>query len=300
MTLYEVIVVGAGPAGLSAALLLGRCRRHVLVCDAGEPRNAAAHAVHGFLTRDGSPPAALLQIGREQLRPYTTVELRDVAVTDARRIVEGFAVTLSNGLMVSCRKLLLATGVVDRVPRIEGIDALYGRSVFHCPYCDGWEYAGRPIAIYGRGGRGYGLALELTAWSRDLVLCTDGPAELSEGELSRLARNGIRVHQEGVARLEGTGGALDRIVFANGDVLPRAALFFNVGQRQRSDLPARLGCVFTESGDVWTGSYESTSVPGLYVAGDASRLVQLVVVAAAEGAEAAFAINTALLRESLA
>lgn len=301
MTHYDVIIVGAGPAGLSAALLLGRCRRSVLVCDTGEPRNAAARAVHGFFTRDGTPPTMLRQIGREQLRPYTTVELRDVTVTDAQRAGAGFAVELSDGSTATCRKLLLATGVVDYLPRVEGIDALYGRSVFHCPYCDGWEVADRPIAIYGRGALGRGLALELTAWSHDLVLCTDGPAELPADELAHLTRAGVLVREERVVRLEGTdNGMLERVVFATGDELPREALFFNVGQRQRSDLPARLGCAFTERGDVWTGRYESTTVSGLYVAGDASRLLQLVVVAAAEGAEAAFAINTALLKENLA
>lgn len=301
MTRYDVIIVGAGPAGLSAALLLGRCRRRVLVCDAGEPRNAAARAVHGFFTRDGTSPAALRQVGREQLRQYTSVELRNVGVVDAQRAGTGFSVELSGGESVSGRKLLLATGVVDHLPPVEGIERLYGRSVFHCPYCDGWEVADRPIAIYGRGALGRGLALELTAWSRDLVLCTDGPAQLSSEDLAHLLRAGIGVREERVLRVEGTdGGALERIVFATGDVLPRHALFFNIGQRQRSDLPARLGCAFTESGDVWTGQYESTSVPGLYVAGDASRLVQLVVVAAAEGAEAAFAINMALLKEDLA
>jgi thioredoxin reductase len=298
--MLDVIVVGAGPAGLSAALFLGRCRRRVLVCDAGAPRNAASHVLHGFLTRDGIAPAEFLRIGREQLRPYANVELREVRVTDARRAGDRFELTLDDGQRVSSRKLLLATGVVDQVPDIEGFAALYGRSVFHCPYCDGWELADRPIAVYGRERHGLELALELTIWSRDLVLCTDGQADLGDADREGLSRHGIIVREERVAGLEGTDGMLERIRFVSGDALAREALFFSTGQQQGSDLPAKLGCEFTDRGAVWTGEYEATSVPGLYVAGDASGLAQLAVIAAAEGAGAAFAINSALLKETLA
>lgn len=299
MTTFDVIIVGAGPAGLSAALILGRCRRRVLVCDSGQHRNAASHRLNGFFTRDGIEPAELLRIGREQLRAYDNVTLWDAEITDASRVGHRFEAVVNNFVRLSARKLLLATGVVDRLPKVEGIASLYGRSVFHCPYCDGWEVRDKPLAIYGKGEDGKGLSLELTAWSRDLVLCTDGPSELSHDDLERLARHGIRVCQEPVANLEGTDGVLDRIVFSNGDSLQRRALFFSTGQDQRSDLAARLGCEFTDHGDVKTGEYETTNVPGLYVAGDASRRVQLVIVAAAEGAQAAFAINTALLEEDL-
>ena len=297
--MFDVIVVGAGPAGLSAALILGRCRRRVLVCDRGEPRNFVTRALHGFLTRDGSPPGELRRIGREQLRPYDTVELRDIDVVDARRLEGGFEVTFEDGTRHASRMLLLATGVVDNVPPIPGVESLYGRSVFHCPYCDGWELRDQPLAIYGRGKRGFGLALELTIWSADLVLCTDGPARLRAPDRERLARNGIAVREERIVRLEGTDGILEHIVFANGDTLARRGMFFNTGQFQRSPLPARLGCEFTEKGLVRPGKYESTNVPGVYVAGDASHDVHLAIIAAEEGTKAAFAINTALLKADL-
>ena len=297
--MYDVIVVGGGPAGLSAALVLGRCRRRVLVCDAGRPRNAASQALHGFLTRDGIPPGELLRIGREQLRRYETVELIDAEVVDARGLDGGFEVALADGARHACRMLLLAAGVVDELPPIDGVEAFYGRSVFHCPYCDGWEVRDQPLAVYGRGRQGLGLALELMAWSRDLVLCTDGPIELSPEERGRLSRHGILVREERIARLEGIDGMLGCIVFADGQTLRRRALFFSTGFRQGSDLPARLGCNFTHRGAVETGTYETTDVPGLFVAGDASRQVQLAIVAAAEGAKAAFAINTALLKREL-
>jgi thioredoxin reductase len=298
--MYDVVVVGAGPAGLSAALVLGRCRRSVLVCDNGHPRNEASLAMHSFLTRDGMPPLEFLRLAREQLAPYTTVELRDVTVTDARCIEHGrFETTLENGEIVRSRKLLIATGVRDNLPEIEGMRALYGRSVFHCPYCDGWEVRDEPLAVYGKGERGYGLSLELTAWSRDILLCTDGPPGIEPEKIERLQRNGIALREDRVLRLEGQDGILQRVVFADGPPAARRALFFTTGQYQQSALTIRLGCEFNDKGTVRTGQYETTHLPGLYVAGDASRAVQWVVVAAAEGAEAAFAINTDLIKEDL-
>jgi thioredoxin reductase len=298
--IWDVIIVGAGPAGLSAALILGRCRRSVLVLDSGKPRNAASHALHGFITRDGTPPTEFLRLARQELAQYDTVELRDVLVTGAECRPNGrFVVDLATGEHCLTRKLLLATGVCDNLPDIPGFRELYGRSIFHCPYCDGWEVRDAPLAIYGRGGRGLAVALELTAWSRDLVLCTDGPSELETAELERLARNDIEIREHRIARLEDHEGVLSRIVFSDGTRLPRRALFFSTGQFQRSDLLLRLGCQFNDKGTVMTGKYETTHLPGLFVAGDASRAVQWVVVAAAEGAEAAFAINSDLIKEGL-
>jgi thioredoxin reductase len=297
--LFDVIIVGAGPAGLNGALVLGRCRRRVLLCDAGHPRNAASHGLHNYLTRDGIDPADFLRLGREELKAYNTVTLLQLEATDARRLEQGFEVTLSNGERVVARKLLIATGVVDEIPQLDGLNSLYGRSVFHCPYCDGWEVRDQPLAVYGKGENGLGLTLELTLWSRDLVLCTDGPSELSAQHHTRLTQHNIPVREERILRLEGNDGVLDRIVFTDGSAIQRRALFFSTGQRQGSELPSRLGCEITEQGCVATGEYEATNVPGLYVAGDASRLVQFVIVAASEGAQAAVAINKELMKEDL-
>ena len=219
---------------------------------------------------------------------------------DARGDPDGFDVRCADGTRLRSRKLLLATGVVDEVPAIPGIEQLYGHSVHHCPYCDGWEWRDQPIAVYGRGDQAAGLALGLTVWSRDLLLCTDGPDGPSARMRTRLDAIGIAVREERVLRLEGAGGRLERIVFHGGVSVGRRALFFASGQRQASDLPARLGCRFTEHGAVSTGKCEATNVPGLYVCGDASREAQFVVVAAAEGTEAGMAINQALLEEDLA
>ena len=296
---YDCLVVGGGPAGLSAALLLGRARRRVLVCDSGVPRNRAAAEMHGYLTRDGIAPGDFRAAGRAELERYESVEVRDVAVTDAEPVDGGFEVVLEGGGRCRGRTLLLCTGVVDEVPRIEGIEALYGRSVHHCPYCDGWEHRDQPLAVHGCDDTAPAYALGLLRWSRDLVLCTDG-APLADDDAATLARHGVAVRQERILRLEGRGGQLERIVFATGAPLERAALFFCAGQRQHADFAARIGARFTGKGVVDTHGAERTTVPGLWVAGDASKDAQLVIVAAAEGAAAAVSINTWLSRAELA
>src|SRR5579884_1378303 len=298
--MLDVIIVGGGPAGLNAALVLGRCRRRTLLFDSGQYRNAASPALHGYLTRDGCDPAELRRLGHEELRQYPTLELREALVVGVEALHPGYAVTLEDGERHTCRKLLLATGVVDELPDVPGLAELYGTSVHHCPYCDGWEVRDRPLAVLGRGADGRGLALEMTAWSRDLVLCTDGPSGLDEGDRARLARHGIRVREERIARLEGRDGRLERILFVSGPPEERDALFFSSGQRQRAPFAQQLGARFAPEGCVLTDEHEATNVPGLYVAGDASRREQYVIVSAAEGALAAMAINTALIKEDLA
>ena len=292
---YDAVIVGGGPAGLSAALILGRCRRRVLLCDTGRARNAASRALHGFLTRDGLPPLELRRIARRQLAPYD-VEVVRAEVTGARRTRRGFTLSLAGGRMVATRMLLFATGVVDRIPEVAGLRGLYGESVFHCPYCDGWEVRDRALAAYGRGKGGAGLSLALRTWSGDVTLLTDGPSRLSAGLLSTLEARGVRVVARRIARLDRARRGLDA-VFARGDRLSFGGLFFSTSQSHGCDLPRRLGCRFTKSGAIRTDRYERTGIPRLFVAGDASGDVQLAIVAAAEGAKAAFAMNRELQEE---
>lgn len=298
---YDAIVVGGGPAGLSAALLLGRCRRKVLVCDSGHYRNAASHALHGFLSRDGIDPAELRQLARAELEKYETVHVAALEVLEARRIDRGFEIDFADGEHAVGRRLVLATGVVVEVPRFDNAQQFYGCTLFHCPYCDGWERRDQPLAVFGARHEGVALALELTAWTKDLVFCTDGPSEMDYALGERLRRNGIAIREDRVLRLEGTGGLLQRVIFAQGPPLARTAAFFASEQRQRSDLAMRLGCSFTYNGMVNTNEYEATNVPGVFVAGDASGAqFHIAIIGAAEGARAAMAVNTSLLKEDLA
>ena len=303
---YEVVIVGGGPAGLSAALVLGRARRRVLLCDSGQYRNSVSRALHGFLTRDGTPPAEFLAMGRREIAKYDSVQVVRREVVETTRADGGFNVVLSGGARTLARKLILATGVVDELPSVEGAAALFGRGVYVCPYCDGWEVRDTPLAAYGKGDdKGAGLALELTQWSRDIVLCTDGPAELTDACRERLSRFGIAIHEEAIAKFEGGDGAEAamegtsvRIVFRGGASIVKRALFFNTGRHQRSDLARRLGCAeWGTEGCRLESKVGKTSVRGLYVVGDASRDVLQVVVATAEGAEAAITVNTELLTD---
>ena len=294
--LLDVIIVGGGPAGLSAALILGRCLRRVLVCDAGHPRNEASQAMHGYLSRDGIPPAEFLQIGREQLAPYETVALRKVKVEHVEPGDGRFTAVLEGGERVSSRMLLLATGLVDELPQIENFRQFYGVSAHNCPYCDGWEHRGQPIAVVGCSKDAADLALELRLWSKDTILCTNGAAMCDRAALDLLERNEVQVIKTPIARLAGTGPQLERIVFHDGSETARRALFFSPGQHQRSHLAEMLGCQFCpDDGCVQCSEDASTCVPGVFVAGNASRGLQLVIAAAAEGMQAGFAINTALL-----
>jgi thioredoxin reductase len=296
---YDVIIVGGGPAGLSAALVLGRCRRNVLICDAGEPRNRHAESIHGYLTRDGTPPMDFLEMGREEVRRYG-VEVRQAEVTHAERREDWFSVRLAAGEELASRMLLLATGVVDELPAVEGAREFYGRSLWHCPYCDGWEARDRPLGVYGHGKKGLGLALSLKTWSDDVILFTDGQSSLDEDLQARLDRNAVGLEERRIRRLEGEDGELRRVVLEDGASIERRGMFFETGQRQRYPLAERLGCRFSEEGVVLVDSHSETGVPGLFVCGDASEDVQFVVVAAAEGAKAAVKINTAFMREESA
>ncbi len=296
----DCLIVGGGPAGLSAALLLGRCRRRVLVLDSGQPRNRHAHRLHGFLTRDGTPPLELLALARAELAAYPGVTHRTATVTTAWCEDGGFTVECADGARWRTRTLLIATGLTDTLPPLDGAAELYGRGVLHCPYCDGWEIRDRPVAVYDSGAHGAELALELTGWTRDVVLCTGGGAPPPAAPAARHAPHGIAVRPEPVRRLEGHDGWLQQIVFTAGPPLARDALFFDSRPRQHSRLLADLGFDFTPRGDVDTGTRQRTALPGLYVAGDACRSVRLAIVAAAEGVEAAFDINAALLKADTA
>jgi thioredoxin reductase len=300
---WDVVIAGAGPAGLSAALVLGRACRRVLLADTGTPRSWSSKEMHAYLSRDGIVPARFLEIGRRQVLQYPGVKYAPVAVEKARRTAGGFRVTLGppgRRRQVRTRILLIATGVFDLVPRIAGIDALFGRSVFQCPYCDGWEMRNRRVVVYGRGQRGFQMARAMTAWASDIVLCTDGPARYSRDARSALERNGIRLEPRRIASLDGARGLLRAVVFRDGSRLPRDTLFFDTPIRGQSSLAESLGCKFDRDGGVLCGEYEATSVPGVFVAGNIIRDVQLSIVAAAEGARAAFGINRALTRADFA
>jgi thioredoxin reductase len=246
--------------------------------------------MHGFLSRDGIAPAEFRRLAGEQLQAYPDATLVDARVQRVRRMKHGFAVEVSNSGSFFTRALVLATGVVDELPELRGIEEIYGTSAFHCPYCDAWEWRDRRIAVYGKPARALALAKELRIWSEDLAVCFDGDHGTAEARGAQ-----PRVYRQPVVQLESESGNLRAIHFKDGTSIAADVLFFCSVERQRSDLPAQLGCALTDAGLVKTDALMASSVPGVYVAGNAARGLHLAIVAAAEGAAAAFAINESLL-----
>lgn len=292
--MVDVVIVGGGTAGLSAALLLGRCGRRVLVCDAGRPRNRFARRMHGFLSRDGIAPAEFLSVARRQAAAYAGVSFEPGTVLRASGRCGDFTVHLENGAVHHTRRILLAMGIIDELPAVTGIEAFYGTSVHHCPYCDGWEHWDRPLAVLGSGAPGVDLAREMRGWSTDVILCTDG-RPLGDDERRRLEEWSVGADARPIERLEGAQGQLRGLRFRDGGFLAREALFFSSRQRPPGDLPLQLGCQLDEAQFVVCDENACTSVCGVYAAGNTATGLQLAIIAAAEGAKAAWAINQDLL-----
>lgn len=293
---WDAVIVGGGPAGLSAALLLGRCLRRVLVCDAGKPRNAASRAMHGFIGFDGIEPHEFLRRARRQLERYQTVERRVATVAETRRQDGLFAVSLEDRTTVFSRAVLLATGVRDRLPALEGAERFYGRSLHHCPYCDAFEHRGRCLGVLGHDRAAADMALELRLWSRKVILFTNAGSPMEKASAECLRRNGVAIVEGLVTRLEGCGDGLERICVEGNAWHPCEALFFSSAQTHQSELASRLGCdVSRDDGAVSCSASGGTDIEGLFVAGNLSKGVQMAVVAAAEGVKAGAALNDWLL-----
>ena len=297
---YDVVIAGGGPAGLNAALVLGRVRRQVLVADSGQYRNACAPAMHGFLTRDGADPADLRRIARAELAAYPSVRLADTAVESA---ADGgaFEVRLAGGQAAGARRLLLATGLADELPGIEGLVGLWGRGVYHCPYCHGWEVRDQPVAVLGGDDTAAHLALGLARLGCDVVLAANGPLAASDAARDGLRAAGISVCEDLVLGVGGQPGKYVRLSLSPGWTLKRRALFTHPGFRQRSGLAAALGCAMLPDGAVQVNELGQTTVPGVYAAGDMCRTPAMpspaaqVVIAAGSGARAAVIIDQEML-----
>ena len=295
--IYDCIIVGGGPAGLNAAIVLGRCRRRVLVFDTGEHRNRYSHGMHNYLTRDDILPTEFLKICHTELQKYSVQKLNRRVIA-AKRNDEGlFQVKDDQSGKYFAKKLLVATGLTDTLPELEGFKEMYGKSVFHCPYCDGWEVRDQKIGVYARNKEGSELALALKRWSDQVTLYTDGKNKVKPSQKEALDANGIEVVRLAIARLEGKKGKLQKIVFRNGEERDCDALFFVNGYTQQCDLAEAFGCEISKKGVVVTNRFQQTNVPGLYVAGDASKDMHFVVVAASEGAKAGVIINKELQKE---
>ena len=298
---WECVIVGGGSAGLSAALVLGRARRRTLLIDAGGQSNRAAHGIGGLLGFDGVPPAELYARGRRELERYPSVEVRDGEVR-AAAAGDGITLDLADGAGVHTRRLLLATGMRYDYPDLPGLAPLWGRSVFHCPFCHGWEVRDQPLAVLAQGERGVHMATLLRGWSDDVVLLTGGPADLSDDDRARLDIAGIPVDERKVRELDSAAGELRAVVFDAGARLPRSALLVAAELRQRSGLAAQLGVKLVATGPVSPEAVDvdplyRTSVPGVFAAGDVCAQMPQIAAAVAAGSAAAVSVMASITEE---
>jgi thioredoxin reductase len=299
---YDVIVVGGGAAGLSGALVLARARRSVLVVDSGEPRNAPAAHAHGFLSRDGIPPAELLDLGRAQVREYGGEVLAGRVTSAAPAPDGGFRVSLATGHPVSARRLLVATGLADELPDVPGVRERWGRDVLHCPYCHGWEVRDQAIGVLAGGPMSVSQALLFRQWSADVTLFLHTAPEPALAEQEQLAARSVPILAGRVAEIVVTGDQLTAVRLATGRLVPCQAVVVGPRFSARADVLISLG-LRTVAHPAGTGSHVAadptglTAVPGVWVAGNITDLSAPLIGAAAGGSAAAMAINADLVAE---
>lgn len=295
---YDVVVIGGGAAGLAAAVTLGRARRSTLVIDTGRPRNIAAHAVHGFLGHDGIAPLELLALGRAEAARYH-VEVREATATKATRLPEGFAITLDDSSVVTASRVLLATGLVDTLPSIDGVEERWGRDAIHCPYCHGWEVRDEVIGVIG-GLAGVNQALLFRQWSSKITLFLhDGPIP-GVDEREKLDARGIRVVLGVVSSLKISEDALSGVLMADGSEYPVTAVVIPPSVSPRQDISAGLGLELMAHPSglgsfIATEAFGVTSEPGVFVAGNIADLSAQVIGAAADGTRVGAMVNADLV-----
>ena len=296
---WDCIVVGGGAAGLSAALVLGRARRRTLVVDAGAPSNGAAHGIGGLLGSDGRPPAELYARGRAELGAYPSVEVRSGEVVRGRA---GFVLELADGTTERARTVLLATGMDYETPDVPGLAPLWGRSVFHCPFCHGWEVRDAPVAVLATGDRAVHSALMMRGWTDDVVVLA-GESDLDGHQRGRLAAAGVTVDHRSVAGVVAQDGELAAIAFADGTRLPRRGLLVATTLHQRSPLAEQLGAAVEPNrlaaDALRVDEFQRTSVPGLFAAGDVAAQMPQVAAAVAAGSLAGASVVQSLLGEDV-
>ena len=295
---YDAVVVGGGPAGLSAATWLARYRRSVVVLDSGEYRNRWVDRSHGYLGADPQDPMRMLERAREDLRRYEAVHLRQERATAVHTDHGGRFVVTTEGGELTALRLVLATGVVDQFPAVDGFLDHYGTSVFHCPTCDGYEARDRRVVVLGWSEHVAGFALGLLDWAAELTMVTeDRPFEGAERHRAALARHGVAVLEDDAVAFEGERGDLQAVRLASGARVPADLVFFSIAHHPRTDLAVQLGCALTPEGCLVVDEEGCTTVPGVYAAGDVTPGIQLAAVAAGKGTVAGVSCAASLRGE---
>lgn len=295
---YDCAIIGGGPAGLNAALVLGRSRRNVILFDDDHGRNLVTRESHGFLTRDGITPSELKRLAREEIAKYESVEIKqDRAMTINRVSDTHYELTTASGETYHSIKVILATGLKEQQPNIPDIEKFYGTSLYSCPYCDGWEMRDQPLAVIADKNV-FALAKKIYTWSRDLVVFTNGEGRLELEDRDRLTAKGIEVREEIIDGLEGENGQLKSVRLEDGTLIDRVGGFVTPLWSHAANFGKELGCEENEYGGIKTDEYGRTNVWNVYAAGDASLIVpSQLIIAAGEGSAAALGVNGDLTNE---
>ncbi|SFS53149.1 NAD(P)/FAD-dependent oxidoreductase [Paenibacillus sp. 453mf] len=295
---YDCIIVGGGPAGLNAALVLGRARKSVLVIDAEEPRNRVTRHSHGFLTRDGITPHEFRRVAKEQIEAYPNVTFTTDTAISAGGADGDFTITTEKGTTYHSKKLLLAIGKRDLKLPIDGLAEVYGKSAFVCPYCDGWELRDQKLVVIVSHDKALHMAKTLSGWSRDFTICTNGDEKLTEQDREELNNHNISVFDTRISEIKSIGGMVESVHLEDGTMIPCTGIFFAPELGIGSDLPQLLDCESSEDGTIVVDKFGKTSVPGVYSAGDSATQMYQLIMAASMGSLAAVGINSELLAEA--
>ncbi|KOP68668.1 pyridine nucleotide-disulfide oxidoreductase [Bacillus sp. FJAT-18019] len=293
----DVVIIGGGPAGLSAALVLGRARKDVVLIDEGKPRNKVTRETHGFLTRDGIGPAEFRSIAREQISAYPSVRFVQDTAVGVTGVDGDFQITTGDGTVFRSKKLLFTVGKKDSPLDINGLSDVYGTSAFVCPYCDGWELRDQPLVVIAKGEAAMHFAKIIAGWSDYYTICTNGPDELTYEQRQEIKNHDVPLFNSPIHRIESNEGMVRQVVLEDGVVIACTGIFFAPNLVPGSELPAAIGCDINEAGTVVIDTLGKTSVPGVYSAGDAATEMYQAIAAASMGAMAAAAINGELLNE---
>jgi thioredoxin reductase len=293
--LFDCAIIGGGPAGLNAALVLGRAKRNVVLFDDNQPRNAVTQESHGFLTRDGVEPNEFRNIAHQEISRYPSVAIRPIRITDVSNYEDSFELVASDGTTFDSKTVILATGLKETLPAVEGISDYYGKSIFGCPYCDGWERRDQPLLVISETPHAFQYTTIIWNWSRDLLLCTNGHQILTREQKEKLQKKEIQVFEDSIAVLVGKNGMLERVVFSTGEEVARTGGFMTVQWTQAAPFASLLGCNLNEMGGPTIDMLGRTSVKGVYAAGEVTLPSQLIV-SAAQGSAAAAGVNTDLIQ----
>ena len=295
---FEVIIIGGSYAGLSAAMALGRSLRRVLIIDGGLPCNRQTPHAHNFITHDGEKPREIAKTAKGEVLKYETVSFLEDTAIAGEKAGDRFTIVTRSGKVFHAKNLIFATGIKDTMPDIKGFAECWGISVVHCPYCHGYEFRAKKNGIFANGARGYHLASMVNNLTDQVTLLTNGKPDFTDEQNIKLKQHNIAIVETAVKEIEHEDGFIKRVIFSDGNSRPFDALYAALPFTQHSDIPASLGCEFTEHGHIKVGTFQETNISGVYACGDNSNMMRALSLAVSSGGSAGAMVNAKLIEES--